>query len=361
MIDLIIITAILMVFLTVSVYNYYTAPVFAGMKPVEKYQPMVSVLIPVRNEGRIIGNLLASLAEQDYKKYEVIIGNDNSTDNTSEIVDAFAQQFQFVRKIDLPPLPEGWTGKNFAAHNITVEAKGDLFFFIDADVLITENLITSAVGYMQKSEADLLSVFPKQIINSWGERLIVPLMNLVLLSMLPLKMVYISARPSLSAGIGQFLMFTRKAYELSGGHSNIRNRIAEDIELIRSAKKKKMKVLTMLDGGLISCRMYSSFIDAFNGYSKNFFPASSLSPLIFILVFLIYTLVFLMPFIMVFFNILYIIPLIIIFCIRILVSLKSKQEIGDILLHPVQSIILFITGLRSVFAAGKINWKGRPV
>jgi cellulose synthase/poly-beta-1,6-N-acetylglucosamine synthase-like glycosyltransferase len=356
-----VIMSILLLLFLISVYNYYTAPVFTAKYNDKSYRPLISILIPARNEEKNIRNLLESLLAQDYDNIEVIVGNDNSSDSTPAVVDEFAENFTFISGINIPPLPEGWKGKNHAAHILSSQARGRLLLFIDADVMIEAGTISSAAAYMNETEADIMSVFPRQLIYSPAERLIVPLLNFFLLSLLPLREVYRSSRISLTAGIGQFMIFKQSAYDLTGGHISVRNKTAEDMELVRLAKKKKLKVLAMLDGGLISCRMYDSLKQAYMGFVKNFYSGTSLSAPVFIVMLFIYCSALILPFLLIFLNIYYIIPLVMILIMRLIISIKSGQEVINILLHPFQIITMFIIGISSVILKGNIQWKGRRV
>jgi glycosyltransferase involved in cell wall biosynthesis len=356
---LILISIFLMVSLIIAVYNLLSAPVFRRTANENNSTPLVSVLIPARNEENNISECLASLSKQDYKNFEVIAGNDNSSDNTTLLIDQFADKFSFIRKIEIPLLPEGWSGKNFAADILYKNSMGELILFIDADVILDKSAVSSAVSFISKYNADLLSVFPSQKMKGIGEKLVVPLLNFFLLSLLPLIRVYRSENISLSAGIGQFILFKRSAYEITGGHKAVKNKVAEDLELIRSAKRNRLKVLTLLDDGLVSCRMYNGFTDAVNGFTKNFFRGTSLPVVLFIIFLTVYITAFFSPFLLVFFNPGYLLPLFLILVTRLSISIRSRQPLTDLLLHPFQMITFYMIGIRSVIYGDRVKWKGR--
>ena len=92
-------------------------------------KPLVSVLIPARNEEKNIGNVLEDLLNQDYQEIEVIVFNDLSDDATAEIVTAFARRDNRIRLINADRLPEGWLGKNRACHILSQHAGGSIFYF----------------------------------------------------------------------------------------------------------------------------------------------------------------------------------------------------------------------------------------
>jgi cellulose synthase/poly-beta-1,6-N-acetylglucosamine synthase-like glycosyltransferase len=359
MLLVILVTLPLLIFTSVAVYNYLTAPVFINNNS-KTHSPFISVLIPSRNEENNLSGCLAAITNQDYTNYEVIVGDDNSTDSTGEIINRYAEKFSSLKKLTIPPLPEGWMGKNFAAHNLYSASKGELLLFVDADVIADRTTLSSAADYLQSRNADVLSVFPGQKMYTLGEKLVIPLLNFFLLSMLPLKKVYTSENKAFTAAIGQFIMFRRDAYKKTGGHAAVRNRIAEDIALAKLSKQMDLKLLAMMDGGLVTCRMYNSYTEASDGFTKNFFRASSLPAPVFFISLTIFWIIFFIPFPALFFNPGFLLPVVLILIIRFLISLKSRQNIAEVLLHPFQMIFFLLIGLRSLFSGGS-TWKGRKV
>ncbi len=201
----------------VGFYNFFTATRLKESTP--KSQPLISILIPARNEERNIAKCLQSVTSQNYANYEVIVYNDQSEDNTAEIV----KKFKSVKLINGRPLPKDWTGKNHACHNLVNAAKGDYYLFLDADVTIKPNTLQSAVALIEQKEVEMLSCFPCQKINSLGERLVIPIFEWLLLSFVPLDAAYKSKNPFFSIAIGQFILISKKAYKSFGGHESIKN------------------------------------------------------------------------------------------------------------------------------------------
>jgi len=252
----------------VVVYNFITAPVVKNNKVQIDESELVSVLIPARNEEMNIGSCLNFILAQDYKNLEVLVLDDQSTDRTSEIIKAFSEKHKNIFYLKGEKLPQNWTGKNWACHQLSQKANGKYLLFIDADVELASNAISSTLKIMSNTKAKMLSVFPTQRIKSFGEWLIVPLMNWLLLSFLPLRQVYSSQNKSFIAANGQFILWDRETYFSIGGHKQVANTVVEDMELARKAKPHD-KIITLLGGNIIFCRMYSSFPNAFKGFTKN--------------------------------------------------------------------------------------------
>lgn len=120
--------------------------------------PTVSVCIAARNETHALAQCLERVLKSDYKKIEVLVLDDSSTDDTSLIIKSFANAG--VRFIAGKPLPTGWLGKNHAYQTLTDEASGDMLLFVDVDTHIAPATITNLVSKMTQSNISMLSVLP---------------------------------------------------------------------------------------------------------------------------------------------------------------------------------------------------------
>lgn len=358
------ITFILLVFLGISIYNLFTAPVMKPVKKLSNSDHLISIMIPARNEEKNIAKCLENLVIQDYPNKEILVLDDHSTDKTAYIVKRYAEKHNSIRLLTGSELPEGWLGKNWACHQLSLQARGNYFLFIDADVELKVNTLSKVNDEMNNSEAKMISVFSTQIIKSLGEWLVVPLMNWLLLAFLPLRLVYSSSKKSFSAANGQFMFWERNTYLNIGGHLTVKGEVVEDMEFARLCKSKGIKIKTMLGGNLIFCRMYENLADAIKGFSKNFFRGFNIYSLFFLLMIIFFIAVFLIPFFLVPVNTLFFIPVIIILLIRGIISLLSKQNmLLNILLHPLQMIFMFLIGVNSIIIARfkKTEWKGRRI
>ncbi|HSW54877.1 MAG TPA: glycosyltransferase family 2 protein [Ignavibacteriaceae bacterium] len=351
----------------ISVFNLFTAPMFANRKNESTNEPFISVLIPARNEERNIGNCIDVVLSQSYKNFELIILDDESEDKTAEIISDKISEYHSNNKIKLisgKPLPNGWLGKNWACHQLSQEARGDYLLFLDADVRVKPNVLESCVYYQNKYGLQMITCFPTQLIKSFGEWLVVPLMNFLLLAFLPLRKVYSSPNKSFVAANGQFLFIDRNTYEKIGGHSAFADRVVEDMEIAREVKKAGFKLITFLGGSSISCRMYEGFTEAFNGFSKNFFPGFNIPAILFFFLLIILFLAFLLPFTLIFMNPSFLIIVLIVMMGRLFISIPSRQNlIINILLHPIQILIMLAIGVNSIYRikTKKLKWKGRYI
>ncbi len=229
----------------------------------------ISVLIPARNEEDNIESLLTDLRNIDDCEVEILVFDDQSTDATADIVRRVSSLDSRVRLYQSKGLPEKWVGKNYACYQLSQWARGQYLLFLDADVRVETSIVRDAVGYMKKSGIGLLSVFPKQIQKSFGERVTVPIMNYILLTLLPLIFVRISPFTSHAAANGQFMLFDKDVYRANDPHRQFAMSAVEDINIARYLKERKVKVVCVTGEERIKCRMYHSYEEASNGFSKN--------------------------------------------------------------------------------------------
>ncbi len=361
MIILYIVLPVLIITGLIVIYNFFTAPVLKNEWK-GSGGDLISVLIPARNEEGNISNCLQSVIEQSYPNLEILVLDDNSEDNTYREAAAFSERDSRIKIFKGETLPEGFTGKNWACHQLSQSASGEYLLFIDADVILGKDSVLSAFNEIKRLNLGLLSVFPTQKINSAGEWLIVPLMNWLLLTFLPLYFIYSKKSHLLAAANGQFMFFGRSAYESTGGHLSLKSCITEDIVFARLLKQNNVAVKTYLGGELIFCRMYSGFETSFEGFTKNFFPGSGLGPFIFLILTTLLTFCFTVPILLVFISKIFIFPFMLIILQRILISIKSRQHILiNLLFHTLQIIMLLILGINSVIVSKKKKrqWKGR--
>jgi len=323
--------------------------------------PRVSVLIPARNEEQNIGRLLAGLKQFRYPDLEILVYDDNSEDNTPETVERFIPGIQGLKLIHGSPLPQGWLGKNHACYRLAQEAAGDYLLFLDADAIVTDGLVERAISYMQKHRLSLLSIFPRQQFLTFAEKISVPLMNWILLSLLPLILVRISKNPAFTAANGQFMFFEAKAYQRLQPHQTFRDNMVEDIAISHYYKKTGLRTDTLLGNRHIRCRMYSNLKDTVNGFTKNifrFFGGSTGATLLFAAVTTLWPLLFIAG---INYGLAY---LVLAAGIRIFVSLASKQNVLENILLAVPQHLIFLGIIMKAFInrnKKQLVWKGRNI
>jgi chlorobactene glucosyltransferase len=348
----------------VVIFNFFAAPVIKETTYQLKRRPLVSVLIPARNEESNIKGCLDHALTQSYPNTEILVLDDQSEDRTYAVAEEIKKGRPNLTLLRGKDLPKGWNGKNWACHQLSRNARGEIIVFLDADCILAPWAIESALAMMERYALDLLSSFPTQQLKGMAGWLLVPVMDWLLLSFLPLRMVYLSAHPSLVAANGQFMAFARKPYDAIGGHERVSDQVVEDMELARAIKTHGFKMMTALGARSISCKMYTSFAEAFKGFSKNFFPGFNTTPFRFSCLMALLAIFFLFPFFLVFTYTGAVLPLALIYFQRIILAFTDRQNpFLNALLHPFQIILMLVVGINSMRGAlgKKTVWKGRPL
>lgn len=233
--------------------------------------PLVSVIVPMRNEERNVVRCMESLLDQDYERYEVIAVDDASEDKTLELLRGYEVNHDCVGVIALHEKPYGWVGKNHALAAGAKEARGDLLLFVDADTCAERFMLSSTVAYLEKSRLDMLSLFPYQELVTFWEKVVQPLVFGVIQIAYPCERVNSTAFSDALA-CGQFILVRKEAYLIAGGHETIKDRIVEDLELARSLKEKGFKIGIADGGEVLKTRMYTSLGELWEGWAKNLYP-----------------------------------------------------------------------------------------
>ena len=333
---------------------------------------LVSVLIPARNEEVNIKRCLYSLIDQSYKNLEIIVLDDDSDDQTYNIVKDVSKNFSSIKLIKGERKSNGWTGKNWACHQLSKFAKGDFLLFIDADTKLQKNTISETVSEMNNNDVDLISLFPNRITNTAIDKIISVTIGWFIFSCLPI--IFSNKNPMFSSAFGQFLLFRKGAYFSIGGHESIKDKILDDFELGRLITKRGYN-LNVFDGTeRISTFSYSTEKEALEGLSKSIFPFFNNRLIPFLILLILFLSMGLMPiFIMMgeFFGskltkskemIAYFTWGLITLSWSIS-SYRSKQGIRYGILYPFITTFTAIIGIFSIitFLTKSVNWKNRNV
>jgi chlorobactene glucosyltransferase len=233
--------------------------------------PLVSIIVPARNEALNIQRCLESLAAQRYPTFEILVVDDRSEDETAERARGVPPgNAREIRVIEGEALPEGWFGKPWACLKGAREAKGGLLLFTDADTWHGPDLLARCVAGLREDDAQALSPVGRQEMESFGERVIQPHMFALLGLRYPMIRRPIEPPRWLDAILsGQYLLVTREAYEGIGGHEAVKGEVVEDLRLAQELVRAGGRITLRGAGDDLSTRMYRSLGDAVNGWTKN--------------------------------------------------------------------------------------------
>src|SRR5260370_22289337 len=234
--------------------------------------PEVSIIVPARNEEASLGNCLQSLAAQTGVAFEIIVVDDGSTDRTRDI----ARRVAAVRVISAEPLPDGWTGKNNAVVAGTKEARAEWLLFTDADTAHLPGSLARALDEAKKEQADLLSYSPEQVVVTFAERAVMPVIFAELAAHYPPQKVreHSSGQSSreisgIVAANGQYILVRRAAYEAVGRHAAVATEILEDVALALLFRNAGHRVYFRYGGDALRTRMDRDWARVREGWTKN--------------------------------------------------------------------------------------------
>lgn len=245
--------------------------------PADADGPAVSVIIPARNEGANITGVVESVLASTYRDLEVIVVDDRSTDDTAAVAEAIAARDARVRVVRGADLPPGWYGKPWACVQGARAARGTILCFTDADTRHQPALLAHSVSALQRDRVGLLTVAPKQVCGSFWERVVMPHFWFVLGLRYHPSRVNVATRTRDAVANGQFVMMTRADYEAVGGHETVRAEVAEDVALAHAVVRSGRRLGLYFAEPLIETRMYQSFGQIVEGWSKNVYLGARLS------------------------------------------------------------------------------------
>src|SRR5580700_2709372 len=226
--------------------------------------PVVSVIIPARNEAASLGACLESLVAQTGVDFEIIVVDDNSTDRTREI----ARSFPKLRVIEAAPLHSGWTGKNNAVATGARQARGQWLLFTDADTVHAPGSLARGLSEAEQNNVELLSYSPEQIAVTFWEIATLPVIFAELARQYPPSKVSDPSSP-VAAANGQYILVRRDTYDAVGGHAAVAGDILEDVALARALKRSGRKIRFRYAADAVRTRMYRNFAQLREGWTKN--------------------------------------------------------------------------------------------
>lgn len=322
----------------------------------------VVVIVPLRNEASNVRDIIYSLKNQmGLPNLRIILIDDNSSDQTVQLLRETTADDPRILLIEGESLPDGWMGKPFALHQGFLKSDSDLLVLIDADVRLEQYAIAQAIAILQNENLDFLSAYPKEIARTWSERLIQPLLQWSWMATVPLKIAARSSNPAFAIANGQFFLLRRDSLASVGEFKSIKQEVIDDIAMARVLMRHGFHG-TVADASLVaSCRMYKSWEQLREGYSKSLPVAfGGLFGSCLVALFLFLTGV--LPFISASTgSMVGVSATLLIYLSRLLSARKTGGSLVDLLFHPISSILLIFLIIRSWRDRGHAQWKGRTV
>ncbi len=368
-----IIAAVLLIFFINLILNLRNMRTPDKNSKIPHPAPLISVLIPARDEEENIRTCLESLQKQDYPNYEILVLDDNSTDNTTAIVQEIAFKDNRIQLYFGEPLPDEWAGKPFACYQLAQKAKGSWLLFVDADTIHEPHMLRSTLALAKELKVSLLSGFPRQMASSLPQKIVIPVFYFLLLGWIPLWWLHRSKKPKPSMAIGQFFFFDRDEYWHIGGHKAVKSKIVEDIWMGVEISRHGGRHIAVDLSPVVSTNMYHDFGAAWKGLGRSIYSVAAMAPLALAALVLLAYYVYVAPFFWLWNGFfvggesllwrgLVVIQIIIMLVMRWLVDNRFREPPISMWFQPIGMLFylinVFYSGGRWLVGAG-ITWKER--
>jgi glycosyltransferase involved in cell wall biosynthesis len=265
-----VILAVWLITLVRTIVNLLFVPrLRAGRLLLSETQPLVSVIIPARDEERSIERTVRAFLAQTWPALELIVVNDRSTDRTGAILSSISDARLTV--IDNEEPPAGWLGKPWALHQGRLRARGELLLFVDADVIYEPDAVAAAVQRLGDSGAPMISLLPHLVMRGFWEHVLMPNLAFFAFTTIPLWLGNRSRIPVLGVGAGTGNLIRRETYDIVGGHAALRDAVVDDVALARLVRRNGHRTEIVRAEKLVSVRMYEGLGEIVRGFTKNGF------------------------------------------------------------------------------------------
>jgi chlorobactene glucosyltransferase len=252
------------------VHNQYHLDITVTPAPPPANAPLISICIPARNEENNIRRCVEAALAQEYPNLEVIVLDDRSTDATLTLLNELASRDSRLISINGSDLPSGWAGKPHALYQAVTVARGEWLCFVDADTFLAPQALSSVLVKAQETEADLFTIMTRQILGSFWEKTVMPLvMTALSVGFSPRKINDPSRRDAVANG--QFIFIKRSVYDAIGGHEKVKDQIVEDKAISEQVKWNGYRLIVADGSQVVSTRMYTSLGTMWEGWTKNIY------------------------------------------------------------------------------------------
>ncbi|MCH2403855.1 MAG: glycosyltransferase [Nitrososphaerales archaeon] len=334
------------------------------------HNPLISIIIPARNEKLNILRCLESIQKQTYSNFEVIVVDDNSTDDTYHIANQFCQNNDRFSLLKLNNDDKTWVGKNRACHEGSKISNGSLLLFIDADTEHQTHSIKSSLSYMQNSNLDVFTMFPQLTCSDFWGKLILPIL-ISMINILYSPLLLNSKSTSIAYLVGGFILIKKQIYDDVGGHESVKSSFVEDKSLGERLKKSGYNLKLIRSGDFVTTYSNTGFtnnIDAVQRATSASFIESHLFLglisifLAFIGLVLPYFLIFFVTSLEILYSVLILLTITFMGISYLIEFVDINHSKLYILFQPITNLIFFYCMILSVFkiySNSSFIWRGR--
>lgn len=326
--------------------------------------PLVSIIVPARDEEQAIERTVRGLLAQDYPYFEVIVVDDRSADSTGAILTRVAAEDSRLNVIRGEEPPPGWLGKPWALHQGSLRARGELLLFVDADVIYQPQAVSAAVARLEENGAAMITLFPKLGMHGFWEHIAMP--NLAVFAFMVLN-VWLSNRtrnPRLAVGGGPGNLARRDAYDDAGGHEALKDAVVDDVALARLIRRAGNRTEAVRADDFVYVRMYRGLREVIDGFTKNAFATFGRSYVMTVVLTILGILLHVYPYIVALTGDLIAIATVIVISVSRVILFASLGYRMDnaIFGNPLMVLLWTWILLRSTWITGirrQLHWRGR--
>jgi len=345
--------------LFISIVNYFLIRTPSNTSQVEE---SVVVLLPVRDEEKFIARCIASLKNQvNIPNLTVMIINDHSSDQTEKIaLQELAGDNRFCL-IDSPEPTAGWLGKVSALQHGFENSKSQFVITVDADVILQPTALVTSINLLKDLRLDFTSPYPKQIAQTFSEKLVQPLLHWSWMTTIILRLAEKFPQRSTAVANGQFFAARRQSLSAVQGFTSVQSKILDDVEIARSLISAGFRGVVCEGSTIAETRMYENFSEIKQGYGKSLHRAfGGIIGTLVAISFIFITGIFPVILIALGSPLGWLVYACIVFT-RLMSDARGQSDSMYSLLHPISCAILIYLIIYSWSNRGKIQWKGRTV
>ena len=325
---------------------------------------LVSVVIPARDEERMIERTVRAFLAQTWPALEIIVVNDRSTDSTGEILARLAKEDARLVVIDNEEPPAGWLGKPWALHQGSLRARGELLLFVDADVIYAPDAVGAAVTHLEDRGVPMLALLPHFEMRGFWEHVAMPNLAFFAFTVIPLWLSNRSTIPLLAMGGGTGNLIRRTDYDAVGGHEALKDSVVDDVALSRLMRRNGRRTEVVRGDDMISVRMYEGLGEIVRGFTKNGFAVVGRSYVAMVIFLILGFVLHVLPFgLALAGDVISIAAVGVLILTRVILFASLRYRLDNALLgHPLMIGVWVVIMLRSTWYTGirrQLSWRGR--
>ena len=324
--------------------------------------PLVSIIVPARDEEQAIGATIRAFLAQTYPAIELIVVNDRSIDSTAAILDGIDDPRLITITGEEPPA--GWLGKPWALHQGSRRARGELLLFVDADVLYQPPAVAAAVARLEECGGEMITLFPRLGMRGFWEHIAMPNLAVFVFMIMNLWLANRSRHPLLALGGGPGNLVRRETYFAAGGHERLKNAVVDDVALSRLMRRAGHVTEAVRADDFVCVRMYRGLREVVGGFTKNCFATFGRSYVVALLIVVLSIVLHIYPYFAALTGDIVAIATVIIISISRVVLFSSLGYRLDnaIVGHPLMILLWMWILIRSTWITGvrrQLHWRGR--